>query len=400
MSPKSPELTVQPKVLAWARKSAGKSVEDVAKRLKVPEDIIGQWESGTRKPRLVEAERLADFYQRPLAVFFLREPPPEPPLPKDFRTLPAEKRLPLSSATRLAIRRARRLQYLYGQLATGLGRRLTSQIGEAGLFNDPEAVATEIRKRLGVTIKTQLLEWKNEYSALNGWKKATENRGLLVLEMTLPLKETRGFSLAEDGGPVIVLNIRDSVRARIFSLFHEYAHLLLHASGICDMEDQHYASEEVKSTEKFCNHFAGAVLVPQNSLLRHSLVRPHTHSSEWSNYELIRLVRDLKVSQEVILRRLLICGLTTRDFYLRKREESRAREELIRREEKERRRKRREYIPIPQPMRCIKENGIPFVSLVLDAHGQERITFSDVADYLGVHLKYLPKIEKLAESRV
>jgi hypothetical protein len=43
--------------------------------------------------------------------------------------------------------------------------------------------------------------------------------------------------------------------------------------------------------------------------------------SEWSDIVLGRVARDFKVSQEVILRRLVILNLATGSFYKRKREE-------------------------------------------------------------------------------
>ena len=42
----------------------------------------------------------------------------------------------------------------------------------------------------------------------------------------------RAFSLYFEDVPVIVLNGADWVRGRLFSLIHEYAHLLLHTSGL------------------------------------------------------------------------------------------------------------------------------------------------------------------------
>jgi hypothetical protein len=37
--------------------------------------------------------------------------------------------------------------------------------------------------------------------------------------------------------------------------------------------------------------------------------------------------------------------------------------------------------------------GVPYVRAVLDALHSDRITLSDVSDYLGVRVKHLPKIE-------
>jgi len=384
MSRKSLEIFVEPKVLIWARESMGLSIQAVAKKLKVSEDIVSKWESKQKKPTLNQIEKFAKLCKRPLAVFFLSEPPEELPLPKDFRTLPPEKRKPFSLATRLAIRRARRLQSLASELAKSLNRELISRIGRISLSDDPEVVTLRMREQLNVEVQTQF-NWEDENEAFNEWKKMMERCGILVLQIGMPLEETRGFSLT-DGLPVIVLNYRDSIHGRIFSLFHEYAHILLNNCGVCNMEDQDHLTDEAISVEKFCNHFAGAFLVQKGALLDHDLIRGR-YLSECSDEMLGKIAKSFKVSREVILRRLLILGLTPEDFYRRKREEWEERRPI-------------RWGHHNPPKRCIQENGVPFVSLVLESHKEEKITYSDVADYLAIRTKHLPKIEELIGSKV
>ena len=177
-------------------------------------------------------------------------------------------------------------------------------------------MAIKIRNDLKVDAQTQF-HWKDENIALNEWKKVLENRGILVFQIGMPIEETRGFSLTDNKTPAVVLNLRDSINGRIFSLFHEYAHLLLDKSGICDMEEQDYLQQEDKAIERFCNHFAGAILVPKDVLLAHDLVKPR----KWSDELIEKIARSFKVSQEVILRRLVIFSLASRDLYKRKHEE-------------------------------------------------------------------------------
>lgn len=387
MPRESLEAIIEPRVLIWARESMGINIDEVAKRLKVNEDTLNKWELGQKKPTLIQLEKLAKIYKRPFAAFFLPEPPKESPLPKDFRTLPSDKKNPFSLDTRLAIRRAQRLQSLAMELAKSLDRETITRIGKDNLSDDPEIVAIRIRDQLEVDVQTQF-DWKNENKAFDEWEKTVENRGILVFQMGMPLEETRGFSLPKDKFPVIVLNLRDSINGRIFSLFHEYAHLLLNDGAICNMKEINNSSD----VEKFCNHFAGAILTPKDALLNHQLIRSMGYSSEWSDETLKKLAKRFKVSQEVILRRLAIFGLASGDFYKRKREEWEVKTE-------EMPQKKTVYRRINVPKKCIRENGIPFVSLVLDAQRQKEITYSDVADYLAIRLKHLPKIEEILQAR-
>lgn len=299
----------------------------------------------------------------------------------DFRTVYPDRRAPFSPKTRLAIRRARRLQRLAAELRKALGRESISQVPRVRLSQDPELVAARARETLGVPIEQQL-RWRDEREALHEWQRAVEGTGVLVFQMSLPLDETRGFSLAEGPVSAVVLNTQDSRNARIFSLFHEYGHLLLGEGGVCDMEEPRDLSSETRGTERFCNHFAGALLVPKDALLEQ--VEPR---DEWSDERVRDLGRRFKVSKEVVLRRLMILDLASRDLYRRKRREWGAVAGEV----------RRGHAPAP-PERCIRENGVPFVSLVLETHGQEKITYRDVADYLAVQVKYLPKIERLLKG--
>lgn len=390
MPRKSIEVAVEPKVLRWARESIGRSIDEVAKKLKVSENTIINWESGLKKPTLIQLEKLASsIYKRPFASFFLPTPPVELPLPTDFRTLPTDKKLPFSSKTRLAIRRARRLQSLATDLTESFNLKIY-KVGTINLPDNPEVISTKVREELETNVQTQF-DWKNEYMAFNEWKKTIETRRILVFQLSMPLEETRGFSLTDNKSPTIVLNLRDSINGRIFSLFHEYAHILLNESGICDMEEQDGLPEKEKTIERFCNHFAGAILVPRDVLLEHSLIK-NKHITKWSDEILKGLARSFKVSQEVILRRLTILGLASKEFYKRKHEQ-------WLQESKELEWKKQVY-KISQPEKCVRENGIPLISLVIEAHKEGKITYSDIADYLGIRIKHLPKIEQLIGEKV
>jgi Zn-dependent peptidase ImmA (M78 family)/DNA-binding XRE family transcriptional regulator len=386
MPHKSLEANIEPSVLRWARETIGMGTGDIANRLKVTEDMVSKWESGQKRPTLIQAEKLANVYKRPLAAFFLPEPPVDLPPPKDFRTLPAEKRKPFSIKTILAIRRARRIQSLIGELAKSLTVKVQYEIGTASLSESPEALAERIRGKLGVDTQAQF-RWKNQEEALNEWKNALEKQGIFVLQMGMPIEETRGFSLAEGEIPVIMLNLKDSINGRIFSLFHEYAHLLLNQTGICIMDEEEGFSDESEVVERFCNHFAGAVLVPQSALLSHEIVRAHRNSVTWPDETYLELSKSFKVSQEVILRRLVISKLFSTTFYQQKRKEW---------EEKARgAQPRGKWGRQNPPKKCIQENGVPFISLVFESYNGEKITYNEMADYLGIRLKHIPKIEQM-----
>lgn len=389
---KSFEVDVKPEILIWARTTLNREISDVAKQLNVNEKIVERWESGDKRPTLNQLKTLSKYYKRPLAAFFLPEPPEELPPPRDFRKLPKGVDGSLSPKTILAMRRARRLQSIASELDVPRNTRIRYSDHSLSLRDDPEIEAPRIRNTLKITVQEQS-EWDSDIRALDQWKRAVENFGIVVFQLPMDIMDARAFSLTDGEKPIIVLNKRDSPRGRIFSLFHELAHILLNEGGMCNMRTEEIFQTGSRDIEIFCNHFAGALLVPKENLLYHRLVKGKTAISEWPLRTLGTISNHFFVSKEVILRRLVIFKKAPKSFYGKMHEiwEEAARKDL---EKKGGGGGGRNIAK-----ECIDQCGTHFISTVLDQHKKERITYSDVSDYLGIRLKYLPKVEQLSEAR-
>lgn len=386
MPRKTLEVSINPAVLQWARESSGLSIADIAKRVRTSTETVAKWESGERKPTLRALKELAVFLKRPLAAFFLPEPPLEPPLPKDFRVLPGQESLPLSEETRLAIREARRLQGVAAELMREMGIDPTAKIGRTHLQTDPEVVATKEREKLDINLEEQF-SWASSHMAFRAWRRAIEEMNVLVFQMRIPLDEARGFSLVDGGPPVIVVNIADSINARIFTLFHEYAHLLLGTAGVC-LPEATFADEE--AVERFCNHFSGALLVPRDALLEDEEIRALTRSLSISDLQLEQVAARFRVSKQVIWRRLQVLGAIPLKRY---------RAKLKQWEEQESQKPYRKKLAfgVHPAKRSILQKGPLFTSLVLEAKNLEIITYSDVSDHLSIKVKHLDQVRSLLQ---
>jgi len=388
------EVSVNPAILKWARESIGMKIEKIADKLEKEEEEIKGWESGERKPSLYQLKQLATYYKRPLAVFFLPEPPEEPSYPTDFRSLPGGEELPLSDDTRLAIRKAWRIQNLTEELKGKFEEEITEYMGKIDLSTDPEEVSEKLRDWIDVTIEEQM-GWEDEREALENWIEALESIGVLVTQTSIPIEEARAFSVKNNKIPIITVNTKDSVKGRIFSLFHEMGHILLKEEGLCmpfrslGWEDDSVKKSHTKEVEIFCNHVSGSFLAPKEPLLDLKTVK-RNESKEWSENRLGRISNKFKVSKEVILRRLLMFDKTNREFYQNKREE-------WKKKAKEKREKKSGGFR-NVPRECVRENSKYFVSTVLDSYKKNDITYSDVADYLDVKLKHISDIEELVEG--
>jgi Zn-dependent peptidase ImmA (M78 family) len=200
-----------------------------------------------------------------------------------------------------------------------------------------------------------------------------------------------GFSLSEPLLPVIVLNVKDAPVRRIFTMLHEMVHLMLRTGGICTLR-------EVQAIEVFCNEVAGEALVPQAWLLAEPMVRNHGRQPEWPDGLIQTLAKQYRVSRETILRRLLVAGYTTRLFYEGKREqyklEYEARVEAAAREIKE----SDKEIRISPGTVAVYESGRMFIQIVLESYRRDKITLSQVSDYLEVRTKHLDRIARAVNN--
>jgi IrrE N-terminal-like domain len=90
-----------------------------------------------------------------------------------------------------------------------------------------------------------------------------------VLVLMLPMGEEscRGFSIWDDAAPLIAINTAWLPEARVFTLFHELAHLATKTNSAC-AEDAASGSTTGDRVERWCERVAAAVLVPEDGLSR------------------------------------------------------------------------------------------------------------------------------------
>ncbi len=378
--PQRVKANINAHVLVWARHTAGYVLEEAARKIGISPEKLQAWEVGEDKPTLRQLKIVANIYKRPTALFYRSTTPPGPPDITDFRVLPA---IGLKYTPRLIFEIRRAFQ------RRAVAMELTEQLGEipvvfslqADMSESPDSLASRIREVLGVTLTAQV-SWHDHYTALRSWISAIERLGILVFHVkNIELTQMRGFSISERPFPVIGINSKDSPRGRIFTLLHELVHIVLQSGGVCDLQET-----DSESIEAYCNRVAGEVLVPRDALLHEKTVVENGWNTVWEDWRLKLLADRYMVSQEVILRRLLTFGKTTRFFYNQKREEY---EEIYRRERAE------GGGPVPQYRLILRDNGPAFTSLVLSAYHNEVISSRDMSNFLGgIKLDHIGRIER------
>ena len=394
MAKRVPAL-VEGEVLKWARESGGYSLEEIAARFRKDPDEIRAWEEDDEShPYMGQLRGLANLYKRPISDFYLPAPPDEKPIPHDFRRAPGEIAGQYSPDLRKQLRFARERQELAEALFDDLGEDIGPFPHRAELTEDPEDLGARIREILGVRLEDQF-KWRDPYAALKGWRRPIEAQGVLVFQFeNVAADEAWGFSIVEGAMPVIGINIDLAPNGRTFTMLHEFVHVLIGESSICDIDDFTARGENELRIEVFCNQAAAAALMPRDPFLAHNIVASRDKPDEgWGDDEIAEIATTFSVSREAAVRRLLTFGRTTQAFYQQKRAQ-------YKRERDAKKKKIREdgkgkAFGQNRAQRALSNFGPTYVGLILSSYSDSRITLADAAKFLEVRAPVVRRIEDL-----
>ena len=386
----SEHIPVNHEVLRWARETCGFDIDDVVKKIKrkrVTFKTVDSWEKGTASPTYAQLERLAyEIYKRPLAIFFFPEPPKEETPRQSFRTLPEEEISLMDSRMHYLIRQARVMQINLAELNYGINPA-PQQILQDLSFNPDASVAemtSRVREYLGVNLDKQKA-WKNEDVPFKKWRNTLEDNGVFVFKETFNQRLGRGsidspfsgFCLYDQKFPIIYVNNSKSETRQIFTLFHELCHLLLGTGGVDTRLDDyiHLLKGDARKTEILCNRFAGSFLVPDDDF------NNRIAGISINEDSIQKIAKLYHVSREVILRKFLDRNLIDQSYY----------EELV-----------KQWASATPPKSGSGGDyyltkgvylGEHYIDLAFSRFYQKRISVEQLANYLGVKVKYVARAE-------
>lgn len=377
------KLPINHEVLKWARESRRLEIDEVAQKIGQSSDFVREWENGASAPSYSQLERLAyDIYKRPLVVFFFDEVPEEKDLKADFRTLPEKIIDAFSSDLIKYIREARDKQFVLAELfprGNPSKKFLLSQF-QADKSN-PEKTAHDLREFLGISFEVQK-GFKSPEEAYQYYREILAEYGVFVFQYAINRDEARGFCLYDENFPVILVSSKEGeVSSRIFTIFHEVAHLIFQTSGITTWNDQiGFRNKQSEEIEVFCNKFSADVLVPQSFLLEHPLVKSKKGES-WEVSELRKIAKELNVSIEVIFRRLLDLGRADKKEYEAYRDHPYQKKKMSG--------------GPTYAVKTVAQLGSSFIRMVLNNLYSKRITPYQASSYLKIKANNIGKIEAI-----
>lgn len=380
-------LPFNPAMLSWARDWRGRSIEEAAKKLSVDPAKIVAWEQGAAIPTARQGRVLAAFYDRPFLEFFLSKTPraaqselvPDFRLHKDAPDPKGDRELRVIQDWAEGMRHnALDLYALLGEAPPRL------QDVRATLATNPERAAQDTRRASDFTIEDQVGRRSAERGQVAKLiRQAIEGLGVLVLkESGLRKYGVRGLTIFADPLPVIVFGA-EAPTAQAFTLCHELGHIILQQSAISGPPTAQNGQSDAEKSERWCDEFAGAFLVPADALAA-LWARPNQPQAGIGDDHLRELANYFSISRHAMMIRLDHLGYVSSSFYWEI-----MRPKFLREEADFKGGGRPEYYGT----RFRNSNGDLYTGLVLQAWGSRRITNHNAAELMGTNsLEHLSDI--------
>lgn len=344
-------------ILQWVRTEFHSDIPAFCANLGINPDKYEKWEQGIEKPSLGAFRSLCDKMRLPISLFYLSAPPQKKnvKLRFDLRTLFGEEfdfSLKLRKEIKWALDRRSFLIDYSEHIPNWKDYFQGKSIREGLDISFDEQIKLKANVDFFAVCRTNLFD-----------------RGILVFQAAgYELEEFRGICIHDEILPVIIINRKDSNTGKVFTLFHELAHLQRNQSNFLRNSED---SEEVE-----CNRIAADSLVPEADFVE--LVKKF-NSDDYSTIAII-VAKKFKVSREFIFRRLFDSGFIGKIRYDSEIETLKS-----------------SYTKaakgfVPPNIDCISKNGPSYVKFIINQYSKQKITTYSAIEFLGISHKTFSKI--------
>lgn len=380
------EIKVNPDWIIWSRKTLNYTTKEASKKLKISEKTLLDWEeSGLITYK--NMNRLANLYDVSPLLFLNNSPPPKiAQYIKDYRTM-NDKKIRTNPMILKEIKHAKRKRLLLLDLADELNRDLSFKYYQEKAPNK-KTIVSIIRDSLELNAMKL-----NEYT-VDDWIRAFESLNILIFNFyNIKPEDIRGYAFNNEKLPIIGINNRSSDKEKIFSLFNEYAHILIGKDGISG----DYNKEK---QEKLCNSIAAEILLPEREIKKIHISNVNT---------VIRIVSTrYNVGMENILYRLKNLNYLTDEELEQqlikrvynpveddKQEDEIPEEVIVNTKDNSKPKKKRNYKQQhlkTMASKNINHNGHLYIELLLEAYDQELIDDLDLSSRLEIPHTVIPYV--------
>lgn len=266
-------IDVNKEILEWAIEESGKDSIEIHLRF----DMLKNWLDGTKQPTVKQLESFAKYLKVPFGYMFLEKPPKDDVYHAEFRTINNEVPIASKNLRDLLVLMQRKKEWLSEYRYNNGWEKLSivSSFKRASAFS--KGLVDDVKDELGLS-NHWYKDAKNYDEAFHLLREALEQAGIIVMQSgivgfdthrKLDIKEFRAFALYDDFAPLIFINTNDSIQGKIFSLIHEFFHILFEAE---DIVVELNSIKDKKRLERKINKLTEEFLMPED------VVR-----NEWSN---------------------------------------------------------------------------------------------------------------------
>lgn len=265
---RSVRVQVKKELWYWALEEAQKDEGEISDRFPKFRD----WVNGETNPTFKQLEHFANYLKIPFGYMFLETPPKDNVMEVEFRSiknkLPAISKNLKDTLTEMDVKKSWMSDY-----RRSLGwDKLNIIVNFNKLKQQNISANANLAKKL-LDLESNWYESAGDLrEAYNFLKNKIENTGILVMQngivgmntrRKLDINEFRAFMLFDEISPLIFINNTDSQGGKIFSLIHEYFHVLFEKENLFLNEDLYKTTE----SESFINQLTAEFLMPQQHIL-------------------------------------------------------------------------------------------------------------------------------------
>ncbi|MFC3418674.1 ImmA/IrrE family metallo-endopeptidase [Salinicoccus hispanicus] len=277
---------------------------------------IEKWLDGTRQPTLRQLENLGKKLSIPLGYLVLDEPIDDTPPILDYRTVDSLENNKGSRELIDTIKFAQQQQEFVSEYRRNNGFEALRYVEYFNLESPVETIVEFSRSLFDIDAHWQ--RGLNGKEPFKYFREKLSQLGILVLvngivgqntHRTLDIEEFRAFVIIDRYAPAIFINTNDSRNGQVFSMLHEFAHILFGENEVYN------ASVKLHGTpspmEQKCNQFASEILMPNHVFLEQWEAVNDKDPLETAT----ELAKTFKVSSTVTARKALDNGLIKEEIF-------------------------------------------------------------------------------------
>ncbi len=384
-------MKINPAVLRWVMDNEGWEVDELAAETGLDPERMRRWTTAESYVSLRDLKKMSSRFRRPMSVLLMAEAPTTT-VPKYRRQGGDAMGTRLSRPVLEVIRKARFVQDNAAELLDAMNKDAKPNVRRATLDQSPESVAAENAAALGIEPPRRTGQGEERdrarYRMIRG---KIESRNVFTMQEKIPEDGMAGFALVDTKPAIILVNGGDPLRRRIFTILHEYAHVLLDDGSVCPTSGSpaDNAGGEIK-IERWCDRFAGAVLMPMDRF-KAELKNAHKKAGG----DPLQAVTDLSDRFCVSRTAAMVRSVHAIDDASLRTKYSRCYGALSQKSEEKSKAEndKNKPVPVKQAVSCLAKKGHLYANLVAAASKSGAITTSTALDYLEIRLKNLDDLK-------